>query len=183
MNTENKKELNLTKAAGKKIKRSNRRILADETDSLGSYILEDVLIPAIKKLIADILHNGTDILIYGKPVYRGDSRSRVMDNVSYRSYSKPGSSDFRTLPNGKSTYSYDKVAYSTRAEAEEVLEGMCQILDQYDRVSVADLYDLSQVTGSHTDDNYGWYNLSTAEIIRTMDGYSIRLPKAEVIKK
>lgn len=76
-----------------------------------------------------------------------------------------------------------KVVYSLEGEAECVFEYMRQILNQYGYVLVADLYDLSDIPTSPEDDNYGWYDLLTAEIMQTKEGYTIKLPKPEVIKK
>ena len=62
---------------------------------------------------------------------------------------------------------------------EEVLDKMFELLDTYQFVSVADLYDLVGVTGNYTDNKYGWTNLRGAEPVRMRDGgYALKLPKA-----
>ena len=69
-----------------------------------------------------------------------------------------------------------------RAEAEEVLDRMSEIIDTYGAVSVADLYDLVDVSGTYTDNNYGWDNLRNAEAVRVRDGYILKLPKITALK-
>lgn len=67
----------------------------------------------------------------------------------------------------------------TRGEAEEVLSQMEAMLDRYKLVRVADLYDMAGITHDYTDNDYGWTNLRSADIVRTRDGwYMIRLPRA-----
>ena len=44
-------------------------------------------------------------------------------------------------------------------------------------VSVADLNDIIGVTGSYTDNKYGWYDLSSAQITRDKSGYALKLPR------
>ena len=55
---------------------------------------------------------------------------------------------------------------------------MCEAIETYQMVSVADLYDLVGVTGDYTDNKYGWTNLRNAKVVRVRDGYMIDLPKA-----
>ena len=60
---------------------------------------------------------------------------------------------------------------------------MDELIDQYGMVSVGDLYDLVGVTGQYTDNNYGWTDLRTASVVRTRDGYMIKLPRALALPK
>ena len=51
-------------------------------------------------------------------------------------------------------------------------------METYGLVRVADLYDLVGITGSYTDNKYGWTNIRNVEPIRVRDGYMLKLPKA-----
>ena len=51
-------------------------------------------------------------------------------------------------------------------------------MDTYGLVRVADLYDLVGITGNYTDNKYGWTNITRAEIVRTRDGFMIKMPRA-----
>ena len=55
---------------------------------------------------------------------------------------------------------------------------MDELLETYDIVSVADLYDLVGKTCNYTDNKYGWTNLRNAEPVRVRDGWLLKLPKA-----
>lgn len=67
--------------------------------------------------------------------------------------------------------------FETRRDAEEILNYMEDLIDEYGFVTVADLYDLVGVSGNYTDNKYGWTDISNAEIVRVRDGYMIKLPK------
>ena len=71
----------------------------------------------------------------------------------------------------------EKTFFATRRDAEEILNYMGDLIDEYRFVTVADLYDLIGVSGNYTDNKYGWTDISNAEIVRVRDGYVIRLPK------
>ena len=51
-------------------------------------------------------------------------------------------------------------------------------IDQYGIISVSDLCELVGISGNYTDNKYGWTSLRTADVVRTRDGYILKLPKA-----
>ena len=58
---------------------------------------------------------------------------------------------------------------------------MQEIIDTYQVVSVADLYDLVGIRGNFTDNKYGWTNIRNASVEHVRDGYMLKLPKALAI--
>ena len=113
--------------------------ISEDVSNVKSYILMDVLIPAAKKAISDIVSNGIDMILYGET--RGRKSSSGASYVSYRDYSRRD--DRRDTSRTRTGYDYDDIILETRGEAEDVLERMNELIDMYDVVSVADLYDYS----------------------------------------
>ncbi len=151
--------------------------ISEDIDNVKSYILLDVLIPAIKKAISDIVTNGIDMILYGET---GKTKSNsIASKVSYRSYydGRNGRRDYSAIRT-KISYNYDDIIFDNRGEAEDVLSRMDELISTYGLVSVADLYDLVGVTGNYTDNKYGWTNIRSASVIRVRDGYMLKLPKA-----
>jgi len=151
--------------------------ISEDIDNVKSYILLDVLIPAIKKAISDIVTNGIDMILYGET---GKTKSNsTASKVSYRSYydGRNGRRDYSAIRT-KISYNYDDIIFDNRGEAEDVLSRMDELISTYGLVSVADLYDLVGVTGNYTDNKYGWTNIRNASVIRVRDGYMLKLPKA-----
>lgn len=155
-------------------------IISEDAPSVKSYIFGDVLIPAIKKAISDIVTDGINIILYGES-RKGRGRS-IADRLSYRnyydggSYNRPRMNERQALTAGQ--YSYDDIILPSRGEAEDVLARMDELMDTYGLVRVADLYDLVGITGNYTDNKYGWTNITRAEIVRTRDGFMIKMPRA-----
>lgn len=149
--------------------------ISEDATNVKSYILMDVLVPAIKKAISDIVTDGVDMVLYG-----GTGKHKRSSNASKISYSSyyDRRDDRRDVNRTRSGYSYYDITLDTRGEAEEVLTRMDELIDAYDAVSVADLYDLVGISGDYTDNKYGWTNLRNAEVVRVRDGYKIKLPKA-----
>lgn len=150
--------------------------ISEDVKNVKSYILLDVLVPAIKKAISDIVTNGIDMVLYGEKSAPG--KKSPASKVSYRSYYDKGREyDSRPVSRGVVGYNYDDILLDTRGEAEEVISRMDELISTYGLVSVADLYDLVGITGSFTDNKYGWTDIRSATVIRVSDGYMIKLPK------
>ena len=150
--------------------------ISEDVSTVKSYIIMDVLVPAVKKAISDIVTNGIDMVLYGEA--NRNRKNSTASKVSYRNYyDKPN--DLRdNTPRTRSGYSYDDIILDNRGEAEDVLSRMDELISTYGLVSVADLYDLVGITGNYTDNKYGWTDIRSASVIRVRDGYVIKLPKA-----
>lgn len=149
--------------------------LADDISNVKSYVFSDVLIPAIKNAISDVIIEATTALFGGNKNRSGRS-GRANSSPSYRSYY-----DDRDRPparSGSSRFDYDDISFDTRSDAELVRQQMSDIVASYGMVTVADMYDLAGLTAPFTAQRYGWFNIRTAEVIRGRDGYYLKMPKA-----
>lgn len=151
--------------------------ISEDVRNVKSYIFGDVLVPAIKKAIVDIVSDGVNMIFYG-----GTRRSdRAGSKVSYRSYYDRRDDDRRhgSEPRRpKTKYNYDEIILPTRGDAEEVITQLCDLIEEYKVATVADLYDLVGLEHDYTDNKYGWTNLRNATHERVRDGYVLNLPKA-----
>lgn len=153
--------------------------LPEDVQDVKSYILMDVLIPAAKKLIDDVVTGGVHMWLYGG---RGRSSSGSSTSyVSYRNYSDPRDSRPRANES-RSRYSCDDIVMESRGDAELVISQMDELIDMYGSVSVADLYDLVGKSCDYTDNKYGWTNIRNAEPVRVRDGWMIKMPRAIPLK-
>jgi len=170
-----------------KVKKNEMRKLTDvfiseDVSNVKNYIVMDVIVPAVKKAIYDLVVGTLDMSLYGGR--NGGGKRSTADKVSYRDYNSVSRRDERTYNTNRtaSGYSYDDIVVDTRGEAEAVLMRMDEIMEEYESVRVADLYDLVGVTGQYTDNNYGWTNIRNAEVVRVRDGYKIKMPRAIPLK-
>lgn len=150
--------------------------ISEDAANVKSYIVMDVLVPAVKKAISDIVRDGIDMILYGES--KGRKSSSASGYVSYRDYSRSDDRDRFRDSRSRSSYAHDDIVLDSRGEAEEVLTRMDELIDTYGNVSVADLYDLVGKSSEYTDNKYGWTNIRNAEPIRVRDGYMLKLPKA-----
>lgn len=189
------KKHEIKKIGGGKLRKNPGRKIADlfldeDVSSVKGYILFDVVIPAIKNTIVDIVTNGIEMLFWGDS--RGSRRaSGRRDRTSYESYYASGRSSSRArrrdddddTEHRQSKMDYRDVIFESRGEAEEVLQALMEACAVYHQVTVADLFDAAGVTGNgFTDQKWGWTNLDGCSTRRVRDGYVIDLPRLEDLR-
>lgn len=154
--------------------------ISEDVANVKDYIFMDVLVPAIKKAIYDIVTNGIDMFLYGGSG-RGKSNSPSGAKVNYRNYyDQKTPSNYRGSENTKSRngFEYEDIVFSNRGDAEAVKQGLQAAIGRYGIVTVADLYDMVDQTPPYTSQKYGWLDLSSAEVIRVHGEYMLKLPRA-----
>lgn len=170
------------KSIGQKLGES---LLSEESDGVGSYIFNDVLLPAVKDTIVDMVTGAINMAFYGdtRGPGRRSSGSRFSrgsaEVVSYdRRY---GSRGRDTVPRGRARYDVDNIVFGSRQEADEVLDVLLDYIDRYEVVTVADFYQALDMPTQSTDFKYGWASLGRARIHPSRGGYVLEMPKVEPI--
>ena len=151
--------------------------ISEDASNVKSYIFGDVLVPAIKKAIDDIVSDGVHMILYGGT---GRGAKRSDDYTSYsRAYAARRDSDrrYEDPTRSRSGFEYDDIVFESRGDAERVLSRMDEIMEKYGMVRVGDLYDLADLSCDYTANNYGWRNIISADIVRSRNGYIIRMPR------
>ena len=167
-----------------KIKTNEARRIADifiseDIANVKNYIFMDVIVPAVKKAIYDVVTNGIDMFLYGG-TGKGKSSSSG-SKVSYRNYyERKDGGGYRGSENNvsRNAFDYDDIVFDNRGEAEAAKQQMRDIIGRYGMVTVSDLYEMAYQTAPYTAQKYGWMDVSSAEVIRVRDGYKLKLPKA-----
>lgn len=148
----------------------------DDMQSVGGYILFEVMLPAAKTMISDAVSQGIERLLFG------DSRPRGRTN--YTSYNRMSGSSAtrkdepRTISrHARATHDFDEIVVESRGEAAAVLDQLTELIDRYNVATVNDLYELVGITGTFADDKWGWTDLRSASVRRVRDGYLLDLPR------
>lgn len=167
------------KSVGKRI---SEAFTGDDATSVGDYLLYDIVIPSIKALIADAVGQGTERLMFG-------SSSRVR-STTLRNGGRP---DYGRMYSGKpinqmqdgrrdlsaaarANHDFNDIIIPDRGEADLILDKLGEIISMYEFATVSDLYQLTGITGSYTDDKYGWFDIREARITRVREGWRLNLP-------
>jgi hypothetical protein len=79
----------------------------------------------------------------------------------------------------RAQHDFSDIILASRADAEDVLDRLRDLINQYEMATVSDLYDLVGLTGEFTDDKWGWYDLRSAAVQAVRGGYLLRLPRTQ----
>lgn len=180
--TSNERKIEKVVSSKVKTKSNNARhltniFISEDAGNVKSYLFMDVFVPALKKLVSDVVRDGIDMLLYGKT--GGDKSRKSGTYVSYSNYSNGRRDDRRDSDSRVRTrFDYDDLIFESRGEAEAVRTQMEDVIERYGLVTVADMYDMADLTAPYTASKYGWTSIRTAEVTRVKDGYILKLPKA-----
>ena len=149
--------------------------LPEDITSVKSYILYDILVPAVKRFVSD----SVDAILYpgGDSPRKKTATSKFSYAGLYRSEKERRADPPSRV---KSGFEYDEIIFESRGDAEAILSAMQDAIDMYGTVSVADLFDLAEVsTTNYAANKYGWTDIRGAEPYRLRDGgYILKLPRA-----
>lgn len=172
-------------------KKLSDTFLEDDTRSVGDYVVFDILVPAAKAMVSDMIGGGIEMLLFGGRRGSRTTREAGRSYVNYNSlsYRAPGSlgrdprAQTREISRfGRSRHDFGEILLETRGEAEEVLSHLVDLTVDYGVASVADLYDLVGITSNFTDNKYGWTDLRSASVSRVRGGYVLNLPRTQQIE-
>lgn len=163
----------------------------DDAQTVGQYLLFDVVLPASKNLIFDMLTEGAKRLLFGGSRPSGGlfSGSGVGGRTNYKAYSGSGvitqtsSPSVRELtPQQRAMNDFSGVVLGSKEEAYRVLEVLTDLIEQYGVASVNDFNACVGLTSDFTQQKYGWTNLNTAGVRAVREGYLLEMPKAIVLE-
>lgn len=160
-----------------KIQRFADVFVSEDISNVKNYIFIDVLVPAIKKAVCDVVTNGVNMFLYGES--ESNRSGTKASRISYKSYyDKRDETRHKSNRIGNS-FDYDDIIFNSRGDAEIVLNTMDDMISQFGVVSVGDLYDLADIsTTNFTVNNYGWTDIRSAAVVRVKDGYMLKMPRA-----
>ena len=149
-------------------------------NGIKDHIVMDVVIPTIKKIISDTV----ETILYGATgIAPRNGTGAHKPKTSYSGYYNRKEEEerySRLIGSSRlnASYSYEEIVLETRGQALSVIACMEEVIDTYECVSVADLYEMVDLTGNYTDNNYGWLDLRGAQVIQLRrGGYALKLPK------
>lgn len=170
-----------------------RRIMAtfagDDAHSVGQFVLFDVIMPAVKSTITDVVSQGIERMLYGdarprssRPIGTAYGAARQTSyNRPVARAAEPTRREFSQQ--ARATHNFREIILETRGEAEMVLDTLRSAIDKYDMVQVSDLYAAVGISGSWQDDKWGWFDLRDSGVRQVRGGYLLELPAPEEVSR
>lgn len=152
-------------------------------------VVQDIMIPALKDMMLDAGNTAWEQTLYGDTQSRPRGRGRPGRGVAQYAYNRitsPGSSPLREEPRrtmsrrDRANHNFDEIILESRAEANEIIEQMYEIVSKFEEVSVSDLYKMVGMDAEFTDEKWGWTDMAGSDVTRLSGGgYLLVLPRPE----
>lgn len=148
-----------------------KELIPNGTMPLKDYLFGSVIVPTTRNTILDIIH-----MMFGvKPLQGGKTRT------DFTQYSKPATYLGSGTKKREFSTGYQPITVERRSDAQAILDRMAAILDEYEWVTVADMYQMAGIPTVSTDNHFGWTSIVGARIEYKSDGFLIRLPDPQPI--
>lgn len=149
------------------------------------YVIGDVMIPAFRDMVTEAFTEAVNRMFYGareQPHRRNDrGRPNVVSNVRpITNYSRYSSRDAVSRPPRPSNrYRVDDIILPKADDVRDVIAALRNDIDEYEFATVRDLLEMVGSPFAHSDERWGWYDLSGAYPKRINGGYLLVLPPVE----
>lgn len=186
-----KEKKDITPVAKARVKRESTarkvvgEIIREDARSVGETVLWDVIIPTVKNLISDTVTRGIESMLYG-----GDSRPRSRNSYSdYSGYSRPKGNRDRPAERRErrsarhSEPERNEIIFDSRSDANDVIDRMSDLIDQYGQASLADLNALIGASSNFIDDNWGWTDMGSFDVRQVRDGFMLTHDEPQSLKQ
>ena len=159
---------------GQKIKRA---FVANEVGDVKSYAIFEVVIPAAKRVIKDLIMNSIDMVFYGKPM----GRDRDRDRGTYYQYSRRVDRDDRDRDRDRDRQrsegrmdvgirDLDRVRFEDKEDAIDALAYLFDNIEEYGVATVSDFLSNAGINTNPIHNKWGWYDLSGSSVREDPDG-------------
>lgn len=188
-----KKEIKPVIAQATQVKRPATRrffdfLFAESPRALGARVGRDVVVPRLKAAGEEAINS------FVAGMFWGEGSSRPMGQIVKGTVLRGGMTNYNGLSHMPSALNqarqanqtriggnYQDLVVPTQQDAERLLAGMYDLLNEYRVVAIADLYELANISPQPSDNAYGWTTLDGSRISKVRDGYLLELPRPALI--
>lgn len=183
-------KINVKPAGVRTVKREksmSRRIgeafISTDRGSIKEHVIFDVVIPAIKSAVVDVISDGVNMLLYGEKKGKKAKDGRT----AYGSFWASSVTEERRRESSSTTQKssmgrYLEAAWESKEEANDVLDCLIEIKESYPAVTVADFFSLINdpdnfpIESIHS--KWGWKTLAGVEVVKVSGGlWGLSLPR------
>lgn len=160
------------------LSRIRSAFIGDEAESVGAFVLFEVLIPATKNALVEMVTQGAQ-KVFGDTRSSTFSRGPAVPYVNYNNYysqaaNQPQGERSRGI---RQSNTVEAVLFRTREDATNVLMQLEELIANYGMCSVADYYDFVGLNSEITDEGWGWVNIPNPGPHAVNGGFTLNLPR------
>jgi hypothetical protein len=174
---------------GKRIK--DTFLGGEDIQTVLENVVVDVVVPQVKDLMFDFVSTTVQRKLFGtsRPIRTGNTSGNGGAKINYggmfngNSQQNPAGRAGQAEPakTSRTSKAYENLVFDNRGDAESVIDALATAIDQYNVVTLSDLYEMIGHTGKYTDEKYGWDTMVGATVHRVRDGFLLQLPEPKFL--
>ena len=159
----------------------------DGLPAIGSYLVKDVIGPALLQMTVESLKTGIDMVAYrgNQPPVGRSPYTSYPSSVAHRPATNYGN---RYIPAGQTAQApapaattrmrVEQYTIEDRNEAWGIVEALAAAANAYNVVALSEYYELMGVATSYTHHNYGWdaEDISKVQVQPVAGGFTLKFP-------
>lgn len=160
-------------------------MFAESPKALAGKVGRDVIVPRLKAGFEETVRSFLSGMLWGNG---GSPVNQMIKGTTMRvggmNYSQipPSTTGLAIQANQSRTGgNYQDIVVPSQQQAEVVLANMFDLLNEYRVVTVANLYELANMSAAISDYNFGWTSLDGARISKVREGFLLELPRPVII--
>ena len=176
--------------------RFRERFIKTDLNTVGSALLDNVIVPAILDTIYKAGMDALSMLVYGDTRASRTGGLKTIGGGIFRDYTNGGvisgvsnsrSRDRVDNVRPEDSPRYNNLVFEIRGDAENILWNMRDYINTYDSIQIIKLYELvREQTGvdiqmSASDARFGWSDLTNAGVKQIRGGYLLDLPNPIIL--
>ena len=172
-----------------KVRKAFENFIGEDLGNIKDYVIHDVIFPTVKRTILDMIASFLGESGYYRGIGGVNARraggKQVIDYQQYWTSGKIGIAPSRCHPPQSApaaAYGFQPVTFGSRADAQTVLDLLNDRIYEYGCATVADMYDLSEISSTFIDQSWGWSDVRGARIRPTRDGFLLEMPNVEWLR-
>ena len=157
------------------------RSMLNNTDDMGKYLLNDVVVPGLKSTILDVLSRmfyNQGFQSSSKNAFNPNSgpvkgQKTKYDNMYSKSKQHRKSHETRIIYDD---IRYDEIVFDDINQAKSFVNELYSRINISEEVSIADIYNIMGRSdlSSYTDNNYGWNSVNAISLVKTPQGWWVK---------
>ena len=156
----------------------------DGLPAIGSYLVKDVIGPALLQMTVESLKTGIDMVAYrgNQPPVGRSPYNPYTSNVAHRPATNYGnkyvSATPAPTPVATTRMRVEQYTIQDRNEAWGIVEALAAAAEAYNVVALSEYYELLGVATSYTHHNYGWDagDISKVQVQPVAGGFTLKFP-------
>lgn len=159
-----------------RVKTRGGKGITSEVRNISNALFAESVLPSLKTTFLDFASQALERLLFGGSSSVGPRGKHRPYHKAYNTRKKRHTRQPRPVIR-QTEEVFEDIFFEHREDAEAVLGRMMELVAEYGRATIGDLYQMSGLSPNYVHERYEWNDLSGCRVQYTTEGYLINFPE------